>query len=123
MFFTAWASASTVVPSLAAALVLAARTPAAEALKDGPLADDPILRMQAAAEAAGRASWGHWGDQPDRYVSWSDHSNRLIPVYTFGIGLEAVAGERSIYRDAARLESLYGRLPEATLNPRADRFA
>jgi alkaline phosphatase len=84
--------------------------------------DDPILHMQSAAEAAGKAAWGHWGDQPDRYVSWSNHSNRLIPVYTFGIGLESVAGARSVYRDAARLQSLYGRLPDATLNPAAEYF-
>ena len=87
-----------------------------------PDRNDPILRMQADAEATGKASWGHWGDQPDRYVSWSNHSNRLIPVYTFGISLDAVAGAQSVYRDAARLESLYGRLPDATLNPRADYF-
>ncbi len=87
-----------------------------------PSDDDPILRMQSAAEAAGKAAWGHWGDQPDRYVSWSNHSNRLIPVYTFGIGLDCVAGVRSVYRDAARLQSLYGRVPDATLNPAAEYF-
>ncbi|MFM8890158.1 MAG: alkaline phosphatase [Planctomycetia bacterium] len=78
--------------------------------------------MQAEAESSGTSRWGHWGDQPDRYVSWSNHSNRLIPVYTFGITLDAVAGRRSIYRDAAALASLYGRQPDDTHNPEADYF-
>jgi alkaline phosphatase len=87
-----------------------------------PPAFDPIATLQREAEATGQAAWGHWGDQPDRYVSWSNHSNRLIPVYTFGLGLESVAGANSVYRDAARLETLYGRMPEETLNPTADYF-
>ncbi|MBM4022932.1 MAG: alkaline phosphatase, partial [Planctomycetes bacterium] len=84
--------------------------------------DDPIRLLQCRAEEAGSASWGHWGDKPARYVSWSNHSNRLIPVYTFGIGLEAVAGDKSVYRNEARLTSLYGYLPEDTLNPQANYF-
>jgi alkaline phosphatase len=83
---------------------------------------DPIRSLQAAAEEAGVASWGHWGDNPARYVSWSNHSNRLIPVYTFGIGLDDVAGPQSIYRDEKRLRKLYGRLPDHTLNPEAEYF-
>ena len=85
-------------------------------------AEDPIRAMEAEAEATGKATWGHWGDQPDRFISWSNHSNRLIPVYTFGITLDAVAGPNSAYRDATRLTSLYGRLPDDTLNPDADYF-
>ncbi|MFM8415602.1 MAG: alkaline phosphatase [Planctomycetota bacterium] len=85
-------------------------------------APDPVRMLQCEAEVSGVATWGHWGDQPDRYVSWSNHSNRLIPVYTFGIGLDAVAGANSIYRDESRLRELYGRLPEHTLNPQADYF-
>jgi alkaline phosphatase len=78
--------------------------------------------MQIEAEVAGKAGWGHWGDQPERYVSWSNHSNRLIPVYTFGIGLDAVCGENSPYRSVERLTALYGRLPEATLDSEAEYF-
>ena len=85
-------------------------------------AADPIRAMEAEAEASGKATWGHWGDQADRYISWSNHSNRLIPVYTFGTLLDAVAGPHSAYRDAERLTSLYGRLPDDTLNPHADYF-
>jgi alkaline phosphatase len=88
----------------------------------GRSAADSIRALEAAAEATGRAAWGHWGDQPDRYISWSNHSNRLIPVYTFGMTLDAVAGRKSVYRDAAGLAKLYGRVPEHTLNPEADYF-
>ena len=87
-----------------------------------PPAVDRIRQMQIEAEATGRASWGHWGDQPARYAAWSNHSNRLIPVYTFGMPLDAVAGDRSAYRDEPRLRELYGRLPERTLNPDAAYF-
>ena len=67
---------------------------------------DRVRLMQVAAEAAGRAAWGHWGDQPSKYVSWSNHSNRLIPLYAFGMGIDAVSGTASVYRDADRLEAL-----------------
>lgn len=83
---------------------------------------DHVSYLQAEAEATGRASWGHWGDQPDRYAEWSNHSNRLIPVYTYGMTLADVAGAKSPYRDAERLRGLYGRLPDHTLNPEAAYF-
>jgi alkaline phosphatase len=87
-----------------------------------PTPADRIRDMQIAAEAAGSAAWGHWGDQPEKYVAWSNHSNRLVPVYTFGMTLAAVSGTNSLYRDAARLEAVYGRLPDHTLNPTAEYF-
>ena len=83
---------------------------------------DRFARLQWEATHTGKAPWGHWGDQPGQYVAWSNHSNRLVPVYTFGIGLDPVAGERSAYRSEARLREIYGRLPEHTLNPRAEYF-
>jgi alkaline phosphatase len=83
---------------------------------------DRIRQMQADAEASGQASWGYWGDQPQKYVSHSSHSNRLIPVYAFGMTLDAVSGTASVYRDPERLAALYGRLPEHTLNPEAEYF-
>jgi len=94
----------------------------ATAVAPASAAADPVRLLQCEAEVSGEATWGHWGDQPGRYVSWSNHSNRLIPVYAFGIGLDAVAGPNSVYRDEARLTKLYGRLPDATLNPTADYF-
>jgi alkaline phosphatase len=105
---------------LAAAFGLLAR-PRDRAPPAAP-ATDRVRDMQAAAEAAGRAAWGHWGDQPQRYAAWSNHSNRLIPVYTFGIDLDAVGGASSVYRDERRLTELYGRLPGRTLNPQAEYF-
>ena len=85
-------------------------------------ASDPVRMLQCEAEVSGEAAWGHWGDQPERYVSWSNHSNRLIPVYTFGLGLDAVGGANSVYRDESRLAKLYGRLPDQTHNPAAAYF-
>ncbi|MFM8704141.1 MAG: alkaline phosphatase, partial [Planctomycetia bacterium] len=85
-------------------------------------ATDRVREMQAAAERAGQAGWGHWGDRPSVYAAWSNHSNRLIPVYTFGLSLDGVAGAKSVYRDAEGLERLSGRLPAGTLNPQADYF-
>lgn len=85
-------------------------------------AADHIRQLQATARAAKHASWGHWGPDPTRYSSWNQHTNRLIPVYTFGMTLDGFAGEHSPYRDAEALERLYGRLPEATLNPAAEYF-
>jgi len=89
---------------------------------DPASAADPVAAMQVAAEQTGTASWGYWGDQPERYVSYSSHSNRLIPVYSFGITLSGIDGANSIYRDASRLATLYGQEPEGTLNPNAEYF-
>ena len=86
------------------------------------LETDPIRQLQAKAEEEGFAPWGYWGDQPGRYVSWSNHSNRLIPVYAFGVSTASVAGEHSVYRDPERLRTLYGRLPDRTVNPDAEYF-
>ncbi len=83
---------------------------------------DPIRALQREAEEKGVATWGHWGDSPDRYVAWSNHSNRLIPVYTFGIDLAGMAGANSVYRDEARLRQLFGYLPVDTLNADAEYF-
>ena len=83
---------------------------------------DHVRELQIIAERDNVAAWGHWGDQPDKYVTWSKHSNRLIPLYTFGMSLEGVSGTASVYRDAAALETLYGRLPERTLDPEAAHF-
>jgi alkaline phosphatase len=93
-----------------------------EQVPAAPAVSDPIRQMQAAAEDSGSAPWGYWGDQPGRYVSWSNHSNRLIPVYAFGVPKTPIGGEHSVYRDAERLAALYGRLPDHTLNPTASYF-
>jgi alkaline phosphatase len=83
---------------------------------------DRVRDLQSQAISEGKAQWGHWGVSPQRYAGWNNHSNRLIPVYTFGISLDAVGGEHSPYRDAEKLRRLYGRLPDDTLNPSAEYF-
>lgn len=88
-----------------------------------PLAAQDAMRdMQAQAVAEDRASWGHWGLDAKKYTGWKDHSNRLIPIYTFGMSLAEVAGERSPYRSEEALSKLYGRTPERTVNPQAEYF-
>ena len=79
---------------------------------------DRIARLQAEAIASRTASWGHWGNRPSSYNGWTNHSNRLIPVYVFGGSFDSYMGAGSIYRDSARLESLFGRMPTNTV--RAD---
>lgn len=86
------------------------------------LADDPIAKLQADAIATGKAEFGHFGPNPDKYSSWTTHTNRLIPVYTFGTDLNQFKGTKSVYRSAERLEKLYGTVPTATLNPTAEYF-
>lgn len=88
---------------------------------------DHIQDLQNAAIAEKKAEFGYWGANPDVYTSWTSHSNRLIPVYTFGtldagdgIDLRSYTGKNSVYRDKPRLQRLYGRLPTRTLNPNAE---
>ena len=81
---------------------------------------DHIRDLQQNAVEEKRASWGHWGTKPLEYTQWKSHSNRLIPIYTFGIGLSEFDGAQSVYRNARRLKGLYGRVPPGTLNRRAN---
>jgi len=90
-------------------------------------ADDPARQLQ--AESIARkddkvARPYHFGSQGpgDVFTNHASHTNRLIPVYTFGrkIDLGAVTGANSVYRDPARLKALYGVLPERTVNPEAE---
>jgi alkaline phosphatase len=87
---------------------------------------DYLYDLQSRAIAEDRADVGHWGINPDDYTQWGSHSNRLIPVYTFGtrgcgagIDLDSYLGDHSVYRDADRLQRIYGFLPVETLNPSA----
>ncbi len=86
-----------------------------------------IRDLQNRAVYDGKADFGHWGTKPGNYKGWSSHSNRLIPVYTFGtrqggagIALSSYQGEHSVYRDAEGLQRLYGRVPTDTVNPEAE---
>jgi alkaline phosphatase len=83
-------------------------------------AEDLLRELHEQAVEQKRANWGHWGKDKNRYASWSSHSNRLIPIYTFGISLDAYQGENSLYRNREKVRSLYGYLPPGTVNPHAD---
>ena len=84
--------------------------------------DDFLREMQRKAAKENHANWGHWGSSVRHYAHSSRHSNRLVPVYTYGIDLNEVSGRNSLYRSAPALRRLYGYLPEKTLNPRANYF-
>ena len=51
----------------------------------GPLSSDRMRDIQSQAMRTGQSTTAHWGVTDDRYSSWINHSNRLIPVYTFGL--------------------------------------
>lgn len=87
-----------------------------------PVQADHLRDLQTAAAKANHADWGHWGLDQQKYSSWFSHSNRLIPIYTFGIDLNGYRGEKSLYRSAERIKALYGYEPAETLNPTADYF-
>jgi len=95
---------------------------------EGAAADKPgtIAEIQAAAIANGVAEFGYWGTDPAKYTGWTSHSNRLIPVYTYGtkgeaagVDLQSWFGERSPYRSAEALQKIYGYLPERTVDSQA----
>ncbi|MEM6979155.1 MAG: alkaline phosphatase [Planctomycetota bacterium] len=65
------------------------------------------------------AAFGRWGNQPGRYSTWNNHSNRLIPVYTFGMSLGSWREAGSPYASNLRLETLYGEVPPQTLDTEA----
>lgn len=81
---------------------------------------DSIAAMQQNAVSAKQAAWGYWGWKPDVYSGWTSHSNRLIPVYTFNCSMKDYTGEHSAYRDKEKLEKIYHRIPDNTLNPDAE---
>ncbi len=104
-------------------------TSLALAIVSGGLArgQDPLkdLQTQAVARKAEKIPRAyHFGSQGagDVFSNHTSHSNRLIPIYTFGrkIDLGSVTGANSIYRDASKLRALYGFVPERTVNPEAD---
>lgn len=80
---------------------------------------DALRDMQSLAMIEQTTNWGHWGHEPDKFSTWINHSNRLVPVYTFGITLDALRSEGSVYADPPRLEKLYGRIPDGSVNPTA----
>ena len=100
----------------------AEKAPEASAAPDVAAPGDRMRDLQSKAIETNHADFGHWGASPQRYSTWTNHSNRLIPIYTFGIDLDALRKAGSVYRDESRLESLYGTVPIHTLNPDAEYF-
>ncbi|MEM1068651.1 MAG: alkaline phosphatase [Planctomycetota bacterium] len=80
---------------------------------------DRLRQMQSQAMVDQKADWAAWGNQPKKFSTWTNHSNRLVPVYTFGITLDSLRSAGSVYSDPERLKKLYGRVPEGTVNPTA----
>lgn len=93
-------------------------------------ADEDFLRiMQENAIANNHSPAIFWGTDPEKFSTWTSHSNRLIPVYTFGtkgagagIDLGNYQGASSPYRSDVALKKLYGKVPDNTLNPNAEYF-
>jgi alkaline phosphatase len=89
--------------------------------------EDRIKELQTAGVANQDAKVArpyHFGSQGpgDVFANHASHTNRLVPVYVFGrkADLGAFTGNHSLYRDPARIEALYGFLPENTVNPAAE---
>lgn len=91
------------------------------------IAEDHLRQLQTAAIDADQSPGAHWGVDPDKYTQWGSHSNRLIPVYTFGtlgagpgIDLGDYTGVHSPYRSGELLNRIYGYDPADSLNPAAE---
>ncbi|MEZ6066335.1 MAG: hypothetical protein R3B90_11660 [Planctomycetaceae bacterium] len=96
-------------------------------LTSSVVAEDHVAELQADAIAAGHSEVAHWGVDPENYTQWGSHSNRLIPVYTFGtrgggagVDLGSYLGENSPYRSADALRRIYGFEPTDSVDPQAD---
>jgi alkaline phosphatase len=90
-------------------------------------AGDHLQNLQTKAIDADQSPAAHWGMTPDKYTQWGSHSNRLIPVYTFGtlgagpgIDLTSYTGENSPYRSAEKLRRIYGYDPADSVCPTAE---
>lgn len=81
---------------------------------------DSVSTLQKNNAETNRPTSLHWGPNGEKYSSWGNHSNRLIPIYTFGIDLDAFDGANSIYRSEEKLEQLFGYVPTDTVNPKAE---
>ncbi|MFM8476049.1 MAG: alkaline phosphatase, partial [Planctomycetaceae bacterium] len=89
-------------------------------------AADPIRDLQNMAVAQKQSDFAWWGTDPSMWSNHTSHSNRLIPVYTFGtkgagpgVDLDSWFGPKSVYRSEEKLQKIYGYVPERTVNPNA----
>lgn len=92
-----------------------------------PLRADHIRSLQTRAIEENRADFGHWGWDEDNYTQWGSHSNRLIPVYTFGtlraatrVRLHTYSGANSPYRKPGSVRRLYDQEPHGTVYSQAE---
>lgn len=90
---------------------------------------DHVRDLQTQAVESKRGAFGNWGWDRDNYLAWASHSNRLIPVYTFGtaqagpgISLTSYQGSNSPYASEEKLKALYGYVPYGTQNATAPYF-
>ena len=88
---------------------------------------DYIRDLQQQAITSKKSDFGHWGPDPEDFTGWKSHSNRLIPIYTFGtlgqghgVDLTSYTGANSPYRSERKLQQLFGRVPTQTLNTAAE---
>jgi alkaline phosphatase len=89
-------------------------------------AQDHLRDLQSAAIEKDVSPAAHWGHDPKKYTQWGSHSNRLIPVYTFGskgagpgIDLDDYQGANSPYRSEQKLREVYGYVPADSVSPDA----
>lgn len=80
----------------------------------------PVSTLQQNNAETNRPNGIHWGPNEEKYSSWGNHSNRLIPIYTFGIDLDGFGGADSIYRSEEKLTELFDYLPAQTVNSQAE---
>ena len=85
-------------------------------------ADDYLRDLQKAAVETEESNWIHWGDKLGTFTNWKQHSNRLIPVYTFGMMLDSVKDKKSAYRSKKKIKALYNNESEGSLNKKAQYF-
>jgi len=111
-------------PIVAAAMLLTSLTFAQERAKE-PF--DQIGAIQTEAVMTGRSPVAHWGSDPKRYSQWTTHSNRLVPIYTWGtkgagqgIDVNDYTGANSAYRSSDKLHRIYGADPKDSVNPDAE---
>jgi len=88
---------------------------------------DHLRELQTQAIELDQSPTAHWGVNPEKYTQWGSHSNRLIPVYTFGtrgagagIELSGYTGANSPYRSAEALRRIYGFDPADSVAPEAE---
>ena len=86
-------------------------------------AQDHVSQLQSAAITNGTSDLGHWGTDPENFTMWGSHSNRLVPVYTFGtkgggsgVDLNDYIGANSAYRSEKSVRRIYGRVPKNTVS-------